>query len=64
MFSLKNLTTAQAIVLVACLAAPIIAFKLLGAVEAGAATAAVGTVLSFLMGRTSPNDPALPPEAP
>ncbi len=51
--SLQNLTVAQAIVLVACLAAPIAAFKLLGSSEAAAATAAVGTVVTFLLGRTS-----------
>ncbi len=57
MFSIKNLTAAQALVLVACLAAPIVAFKLLGSSEAAAATAAVGTVLTFLLGRVAQDPP-------
>ncbi len=62
MFSFKNLTVAQAVVLVTCLVAPIAAYKLLGSSEAAAATAAVGTVMTFLLGRQDAS--STPPGAP
>lgn len=49
---MKSVSVTQAIVLVACLAAPVAAFKLLGSAEAAAATAAVGMVINFLLGRS------------
>jgi len=48
---MKNISLNQALVLVACLAAPVAAYKLLGSAEAAAATAAVGMVINFLLGR-------------
>ncbi len=57
--SLQNLTWQQALVFVACLAAPVAAYKLLGSTEAGAATRFVGMVVSFMLGRP-PAPPAVP----
>lgn len=48
---MKNITFPQAMVLLACIAAPIVAYKFLGSPEAAAATMAVGMVLNFLLGR-------------
>jgi hypothetical protein len=47
----KSITLPQALVLVACLVAPIVAYKLLGSAEAMGATAMVGMVINFLLGR-------------
>jgi hypothetical protein len=49
---MKNITIAQAIVLVACMAAPLAAYKLFGNEGAYAATIA-GMVLNFMLGRES-----------
>lgn len=57
---MKNVSLAQALVLVACLAAPVVAFKVLGSSEAAAATAAVGMVINFLLGRSAPASEKLP----
>ncbi len=57
---MKSITPQQALVLIACLAAPIAAFKLLGSAEAAAATYAVGMIVNFLLGRDAP--PAVKPE--
>ncbi len=51
---MKNISLAQALVLVACLAAPVAAYKLLGSAEAAAATAGVGMVVNFFLGRSAP----------
>lgn len=48
---MKNITTPQAIVLVACIAAPIAAYKWLGSPEAAGASMVVGMILNFLLGR-------------
>ncbi len=54
---MKNLTLAQAIVLVACLAAPVAAYALLDDVKAAAAVAAIGMVVNFMLGRDSAAKP-------
>ncbi len=51
MLSVKNLTLPQALVFIACLAAPIAAYKLLGSVEAGIVVGYVGMGINFLLGR-------------
>ncbi len=51
---MKSITYQQALVLVACLAAPILAYKLLSSVEAAGATAMVGMIVNFLLGRGDP----------
>ena len=51
--SLQNLTWQQAIVFVACLAAPVAAYKLLGTADAVAATTLVGMIVNFMLGRPS-----------
>lgn len=56
---MKNMSLAQAVVLLACIAAPIVAYKLLGSPEAAAASMVVGMVLNFLLGRNEP--PSEPP---
>lgn len=48
---MKNLTLPQALVLVACIAAPIAAYKLLGSPEAAAASMIVGMIVNFVLGR-------------
>jgi hypothetical protein len=48
---MKSINFPQAIVLLACIAAPIAAYKLLGSPEAAAASMVVGMVLNFLLGR-------------
>lgn len=53
---MKSITLAQALVLVACVAAPIAAYRLLGSPEAAAASMIVGMVLNFLLGR-NPKEP-------
>ena len=58
---MKNITGTQLIALLACLVAPIAAFKLLGSIEGAAATYGVGMVLTFLLGR--PQDPPSDPPA-
>jgi hypothetical protein len=57
----KNLTLPQALVLIACIAAPIAAYKLLGSPEAAAASMVVGMIVNFLLGRDSAPPP--PPAA-
>jgi hypothetical protein len=57
---MKNLSWPQLVVLLACVAAPIVAYKLLGSAEAAAASMVVGMVLNFLMGRSGPSDPPPP----
>lgn len=59
---MKNLTLPQALVLIACIAAPIAAYKLLGSVEAGGVVMAVGMIVNFLLGRDAPPPPPPPPE--
>lgn len=54
---MKNITIQQALVLVACIAAPVVAYKLLASAEAAAAVAAVGMIVNFVLGRD-----ALPPK--
>ena len=48
---MKNITATQAIVLLACIAAPIVAYKFLGSPEAAAASMVVGMIMNFLLGR-------------
>ncbi len=55
---IANITLPQALVLIACLAAPVAAYKLLGSPEAAAATAAVGMVVNFVLGRAAPEEKA------
>lgn len=58
---MKNFTWQQALILLACIAAPIVAFRFLGSPEAAGASMAAGMVLNFLLGRDSntppPSDP-------
>lgn len=57
---MKNITLPQALVLIACIAAPIAAYKLLGSAEAAGAGMIVGMVVNFLLGRDAgPPPPAL-----
>lgn len=56
---MKNITLPQALVLIACVAAPIAAYKLLGSPEAAAASMLVGMIVNFLLGRD-----AAPPAPP
>jgi hypothetical protein len=51
---MRNLTLPQALVLIACIAAPIAAYKLLGSPEAAAAGMVVGMIVNFVLGRESP----------
>jgi hypothetical protein len=55
---MKNVTPLQVIVFVACVAAPIAAYKILATADAAAALVFVGMVINFFLGR---NDSA--PEA-
>lgn len=61
---LKTITLPQVILLAACLAAPIAAYKLLGSTEAAGVTYSAGTILMFMLGRNgelpAPVAPAKP----
>lgn len=48
---MKNITTAQAIVLVACVAALVAAHKLFDSTVADGIVASVGMLINFLLGR-------------
>ena len=61
---MKSITYQQALVLIACLTAPILAYKLLSSVEAAGATAMVGMIVNFLLGRNDPPPPSDPPKGP
>lgn len=50
----SNYTWSQVVVFVACLAAPIAAYKLLDSVEAAAALVVIGQAVNFMIGRTAP----------
>lgn len=54
MSTMKNITLPQALILIACLAAPIAAYKLLGSAEAAAVLSSIGMILNFLLGRAAP----------
>jgi hypothetical protein len=56
----KNISIPQALVLIACIAAPIAAYKLLGSPEAAAASMVVGMIANFLLGRDSAPPPPPP----
>lgn len=58
---MKNLTWQQALVFVACLAAPVFAYKFLASPEAAGVAGLVGMVVNFMMGRSSGGDPPSPP---
>lgn len=58
---MKNITLPQALVLIACIAAPIAAYKLLGSPEAAAASMVVGMVANFLLGRDNGSPPPSDP---
>ncbi len=49
--SLQNLTWQQALVFIACMAAPVLAYRFLGSAEAVAATTGVGMIVNFMLGR-------------
>ncbi len=49
--NMKNLTVSQTVILLASIAAPIVAYKILGSPEAAAATMTVGLVVNFVIGR-------------
>jgi hypothetical protein len=53
---IPNLTWPQTLVLLACLAAPIASYKLLGSVEAAAAAMVPGMIVTFLLGRGAKGD--------
>ena len=55
---MKNITPAQAIVLVACLTAMVVANKLLGSEAATMIVGTVGMLVNFLLGRDPPPPPA------
>ncbi len=57
---MKNLTWPQVVILLACLAAPIVAYKLLDSVAAGAVLMGPGMIITFLLGRGEPPPPAGP----
>ena len=57
---MKSITLPQALVLVACIAAPIAAYKLLGSVEAGGVVMAVGMIVNFVLGRDNSSPPPPP----
>lgn len=50
---MKSITFPQALVLIACMGAPIAAYKLLDSPEAAAAGMVIGMVVNFLLGRES-----------
>lgn len=52
---MKSINFPQALVLLACIAAPIAAYKWLGSPEAAAASMVVGMILNFLLGRPGPS---------
>lgn len=54
--SIPNLTWQQTIVLLACLACPVAAYKFLASPEAAAASMAAGMVVTFLLGRGAKGD--------
>lgn len=56
---MKSITFPQALVFVVCVAAPVVAYKLLGSPEAAGASMLAGMALNFLMGRSDP-PPAVP----
>jgi hypothetical protein len=58
---MKNITLPQALVLIACLAAPIAAYKLLDSAMAAGIVGSVGMLINFIMGR---DDPPPPPAGP
>lgn len=53
---MKSITFPQVIILLAVIAAPIVAYKLLGSAEGSLATSSLGSIILFLLGR--PADPA------
>ncbi len=57
---MKNVTWQQVLVLVVCIAAPVLAFKFLDSSMAAGASMAAGMVLNFLLGRDNP-PPSDPP---
>lgn len=48
-----NITWQQAAVLIACIAAPVAAYKFLGSPEAAAVVTTAGMIINFLIGRGS-----------
>lgn len=58
---MKNITLPQALVLIACIAAPVAAYKLLGSPEAAAIGMTVGMIVNFVLGRDNSQPPADPP---
>lgn len=58
---MKNITLPQALVLIACIAAPVAAYKFLGSPEAAAIGMTVGMIVNFVLGRDSTQPPAPPP---
>jgi len=53
MINFRNITLPQALVLIACMALPVAAYKFLGP-EAAGVSAMAGMVLNFLVGRGAP----------
>ncbi len=49
---MKNITLPQVVILLACIAAPIVAYKFLGSTEAALATGPIGSIILFLLGRS------------
>lgn len=54
---MKNFSLPQALILIACIVAPIVAYKLLDSVVAGGITMTIGMVLNFVLGRGDPPSP-------
>lgn len=54
---MKSISLPQALVLIACIAAPIAAYKLLGSPEAAAASMVVGMIVNFILGRDNHTQP-------
>lgn len=61
---MKNITLPQALVLIACIAAPVAAYKFLGSPEAAAIGMTVGMIVNFILGRDNRTPPSDPPADP
>ncbi len=55
---MRSISFPQVLILLACIAAPIVAYKFLGSAEAAAATTGIGMIVTFLLGRPSDAKPS------
>lgn len=56
----KNATPVEAIILIACIAAPIVTYKMFDSTTATVVVAAIGTMINFMLGRGGSHAPPLP----